>query len=501
MASAALPPESHRVRPLPSWNAVRAGLFFLLVPATCGWLLSVALSAAPNLLPQEIRISESADPNGSIWREYDPYMDDFVVFFAAGTIARDDPSGLYNVDEMHEREADVLGADPIEVIRLPFFNPPPYVTPFLLLSLLPLGLAATVWTLAGLGSMSATLALIWERARERDQLLLITMAGTVVSMPFHEVVLHGQVTLFLALAIAGFYWGAIAGNRTWVTAMSLAVLALKPQLVIAPIGFLIITRRNSALAKFALLEVGILAVGALLLGARAYLGWATLMIEAIGWEDSNGIWTHAMFGWNAFVRALAGPGLPVVRAGATLLFVSATALFAVQQWRRRLPSANQFAVIVFASLLMSPHLFAQDLLLAAVPLLVLISLGQSRALWTVYGASGWFLTYLHFNFLLPSPDQTGVNFVTLWLMAGLILAAMPAGESPPSLARQLSKASTAIRPGGGGRRTTAAVIACALPFGLLLLAPRCLSLWCLRRQRARALGKMAHSTRYALRTN
>ena len=423
MASVPALASSPRRTSSPIRLRIKTAASFLFVPLAMGWLLSVAIDAAPNLLPQEIRISGSADPNGSIWREYDPYMDDFVVFYTAGALARENAQGIYSVDTMHAEEAATLGALESEVIRLPFFNPPPYVAPFALLSFLAPGPAAAVWTFLGMAMFVAALVVMAKRAKRRDQLLFLAIAAIVVSMPFHEVILHGQLTLFLLAAWVAIYVGAIDGDRPWLAAVGLVVLAAKPQLVIVPLGYLLFSRQLGPLWRFAILETGIVIATAAALGSGVYLDWMRLMVQAIGWEDSNGVWTHAMFGWNAFVRALLGNGMQVARAVLSGLLVLGTALFIAAQWRKSLAPANLLAVLILGSLLMSPHLFAQDLLLVGLPILALVGVGANRLVWVSYSLIGWVLTYLHFSLLLPPPDEQEVNFVTLWLALGLIAAA------------------------------------------------------------------------------
>ena len=42
-----------------------------------------------------------------------------------------------------------------------------------------------------------------------------------------------------------------------------------------------------------------------------------------------------------------------------------------------------------------------------------------------FGAVGWALTFWHFSYLLPGPTEHGLNFVTLWLATGLLMASAP----------------------------------------------------------------------------
>ena len=55
------------------------------------------------------------------------------------------------------------------------------------------------------------------------------------------------------------------------------------------------------------------------------LHWLQLMVSAAGWEDKNGIWFHAMFGWNAFVRSMVGPDHHLLRSGLSVGLTLVTA--------------------------------------------------------------------------------------------------------------------------------------------------------------------------------
>ena len=87
-------------------------------------------------------------------------------------------------------------------------------------------------------------------------------------------------------------------------------------------------------------------------------------------------------------------------------------------------------MLVFASILMSPHLFAQDLMLPVAPLVLLAlrTTGRERSLWLAFGALGWLLTFIHFDVLMGTPAERTINFVSLWLASGVALAGIGAAR-------------------------------------------------------------------------
>ncbi len=415
----ALPLAGRAVRTTLPWLVV-----WLLLPALFGGLLFAAVESAQALAPQPIRISRAGT--------YDPYMDDFVVFYAAGRMVnKGAASSVYDPDELHREEAIAVHGQAGAIISLPYFNPPALLFGFAAVSMLPVAAAAVVFTLIQLGAFAAALAVL-ARARLLGLSGLggaIAVLALVASMPFHEVLLHGQISLALFAAWAAIYLGAFHGKGDRWTVPGLAVLALKPQLAIVPLLYLLVRRRWATLARFAAVEAACTALAVVAWGPGILVDFVALLKAASGWEDQNGIWVDVMFGWNALVRDLVGPQLHVARSVVSGALSAATlALIAALAHRRdshRKP-AETFAVLVFASLLVSPHLFSQDLVLAGLPLLLLATRGpdRERHAWALFGVLGWVLTFIHFRFLHTDPLAHDVNFVSLWLTSGVAVAAL-----------------------------------------------------------------------------
>jgi hypothetical protein len=399
-------------------------LAWAVLPALLGGLLFAAVESAQGLAPQPIRISRAGT--------YDPYMDDFVVFYAAGRIVNDGrASSVYDPAAVHRREAAVVAEPAWAIIPLPYYNPPHLLFGLAALSTLPIATAALLFTLVQLGAFAAALAIL-ARARLLGLSGLggsIAILALVASMPFHEVLLRGQISLVLFAAWAAIYLGAFHDKGDRWTVPGLAVLALKPQLAVVPLLYLLVQRRWATLARFAAVEAACTTLAVVAWGPGILVDFVALLKAASGWEDQNGIWVDAMFGWNALVRDLVGPQVHVARSVVSGGLSAATlALIAAVTHRRdtHRKSAETFAVLVFASLLVSPHLFAQDLVLAGLPLLLLATRGpdRERHAWALFGVLGWALTFVHFRFVHTDPLAHDINFVTLWLAGGVAVAAV-----------------------------------------------------------------------------
>lgn len=399
----------------------------LFGPILCGWFLFVILTSIGGLLPQPMRISTLG--------EYDPYMDDFVVFQGAGRLLwTDTPSDVYDVSSVHSEQAEVLKVPPESIIPLPFFNPPQTLPFFALFGLSNRVVGAVIWTVGSLGLFASACWLLRELSGSplRSVTTLAVLLGIACSMPAYEVILHGQTSFLLVVGLLLFYKGSIRGKAPAIGAMGLAILAMKPQLAIVPFGYVIATGQWRVVIGAGVLHAAALTASVGLFGLEVVPAWVRLMVEASAWEDQNGIWIHAMFGWNGFVRALLGPDLHLVRQVVVLLLSAGTIGGSV--WillRRRTSHEGKLLVLTSCALLISPHLFAQDLILLAVPIALLCVKQSSEQLtWIVYGLGGWVLTLAHFPWLFPDPDVLAVNFVTLWMAASLFLLAVPEMRLP-----------------------------------------------------------------------
>ncbi len=412
-------PPLSRALPLLNWQRV---LSYLVVPLVLGWFAFALVDSVTNFAPQTIRLSADKD--------YDPYFDDFAVFYSAGHVARgDDADRLYDPSTLHLAEANELGVPADSIIRLPFYNPPGTVFPLLALSLLSLAGAAIAWTVLQLAFFSAAFVALARAtvSRQNAPLLGIVILGTVSSMPFHETVLHGQMTMALLAGWVAIWFGAFRNRSDRWVVLGLTLVGMKPQLVVVPVVYLLLTRRWRAVGLATAVQALLGLAAVFFIDPMVQIRWVQLMIHATGWEDQNGIWLHAMFGWNAFVRALVGPEHHLIRTILAAVLTTGTAGYCVAAGRaamRQQRYAELFSMLVFASILMSPHLFAQDLLLAAVPLAILslTTAGRQRIFWLAFGGLGWALTFLHFDVLMGPPDEFAINLVSLWLAAGVLFA-------------------------------------------------------------------------------
>lgn len=404
-------------------RALWVGGTFLVLPALLAWFALVAMDGSSHLIQQDVRLPQST--------AYDPYFDDFVVFYSAGLMARQDGAdGVYRLEAIHRTEERVAQTGNEDVQVLPFFNAPHTLLGLAVLSVLPLGIAAAVWTVAGLATFVVALGCVarGRLARLDWSARALWAGGLGSSVPVFQTVLHGQMAFFLFGGWAMVWLGAFQARRPWVAAGGLVILAMKPPLLLLPVVSLLLTRQWAAVGRAAVIVVAGTAVVLSFGGAQMIRDYLSLLAHAASWEDANGISTWGMFGWNAFVRSVLGEAGAELRMAATVVLSGATLSLAWLALRRDgvITTERRFAVVVFGTLLISPHVYAHDLIFAALPLFLLATMDDSKAArgWALFALAGWFLLYFHFDLL----QRSRVNLTTI-AMAGALCAAAWGGRA------------------------------------------------------------------------
>ncbi|MGH7177070.1 MAG: glycosyltransferase family 87 protein [Tepidisphaeraceae bacterium] len=350
-------------------------------------LLIFAIASANRLSPRD----------GSL----EPQMlgHDFLPFYTAGTLVR---AGMYDLlydlgtlREM-ERETAARYAVPIGKSFGPFWNPPFYAWLFAPFAAMPYPHALASWTLLNVAALLVAMLLLtrmlgdtadWS-AKALVPLLML------VSMPFIQAISHGQNT-FGSLMLVAMMVTAWRAGRGLAAGVACGLLLYKPQLC-AVLGIMLVLDMGwRALAGLALTCAAL--VGVTILSMPRALA---LFVEQLPANlhymqiESTYLWErHATL--RAFWRLLLqgrGPGeatwaTSILAAGSALL-VFGGLLYAVVHLKRRSASPASalgtgdtpatrrdllIAATIAATPLIMPFYFDYDLLLLAVPAVLLAS--------------------------------------------------------------------------------------------------------------------------------
>ncbi|MDB5065382.1 MAG: hypothetical protein JWM18_1816 [Chloroflexi bacterium] len=302
---------------------------------------------------------------------------DYISFATGSRILTSGSRCLYCLSTQADAQAQVLGyrpAPPAPAFPHIFANPPLVAWLLRPVASLPLSTGLAVFLVASLAALLAGARLL-ERRLPRTlpdgRRALLVIAATA-SLPAATTLLLAQWDAFLLLAAVGAIW-ALDRDRPLAAGLLLSVLLVKPQLAWLLLPLLVAASRWRIAAGFALGAAVWLGSGLLIVGPRQLIELLPLVRAR---QTGESLLT-------AVLPALAGPagGNTAVLLAAPVLAAAAVAL----AWRcraglRRAAPPVAVSLGICASILCAPHVFSDDLLLLAVPLVVLATTWPRAAL-------------------------------------------------------------------------------------------------------------------------
>jgi hypothetical protein len=288
---------------------------------------------------------------------------DFVHFYTLGVVAANGESELlYRADELHARQVSLVPESDRE-FYVPVYGPQTALF-FAPLASLPYGLAALAWALLTTAVYALAVRTAWRHAPIPGADARFVTAAAAGFPPFWNLVLHGQTT---AWPLAGFLlgWLALERDRRFLAGLALGLVMVKPQLGLV-LAVIVLLRGEwlmlGGAATAAALQAGVvsLALGPAVLGE--YVGILRRLPELQALLEPRPYQLHSI---SALTGLLPSGASALVWAGASALVIAG----AVRVWRPHVPVALRMAVVMLASVLVSPHLTIYDATLVALPVL------------------------------------------------------------------------------------------------------------------------------------
>ncbi len=286
---------------------------------------------------------------------------DFLHFYVVGTITREhDAHALYDIDAMAAVTERVLPGVPKNTFP-PVYGPQVGLlfAPFSVFEYLS---ALYAWLALTLVGTAACVYLVW-RSSEVRRRVLWPVAVFALGMPgLHFALSFGQTSV-LGLACFTALWLALQSGFPFAAGLAVGALAYKPQLGLVVACVFILRREWRVVAG------AVLAIAAQLLAVWAYWGTSIFVdyarsipryLSLFGAMEPDPQLAYT-------VRSLL-VGLHVEQSWAVAASVSLSMVvigLAVAAWRHEVPVDLRFSGLVFATLLVDPHLYGYDLLLAA----------------------------------------------------------------------------------------------------------------------------------------
>jgi hypothetical protein len=318
---------------------------------------------------------------------------DFTPTLVGATIIRDGQGHLlYDHDAQYEAQGRVLAPyrDVTDGTLLPYIHPPFEALAFAPLLMLPYALLYALWSIATLAAAGGAIALLWRVAPPAGTLRWIALAAAASYSPLYQALWLGQTTPLILLGLCGTY-AALRSGHQGRAGLALALLVLKPQILVAAALICIVQRAWKAL----LVCAGVLGVATIAampwLGPLWPLDYARFLRGMEHWSGTRFEYPYAMYNWRGFAIQLTGtPGLL-----ATALALATVAALLAIGWRslRRTPAQGDTATSArtaplpwaagcLVAVLVTPHLYVHDLALLIFPgWLVAAELSHRRWSW------------------------------------------------------------------------------------------------------------------------
>ncbi len=336
-----------------------------------GFVALVLAALLASFLVAQVRLVVQRD--GAFYSGTDvPVGADFLVFYTGGRIvAAGDGASLYDPARQIEEQRVVLGRER----GLAIFPYPAFVAaPYALLSGLPLAVAYGV---AAAAMMAAAGLAVWMLRKVsptvREQPLLAFLA-VMISEPFNTALLGGQTVAFTLLCFAGTYT-ALRQERRLAAGIWLGLLCYKPQMAFLLVLMLLLRRRWRELAVAAVVVVGLAALGAAVAGPEWPARFWALTTGDFYQDNALAADGFRSISLPALFAHLAGRHSLVATLITALACVAIVAVLAAV-WRYAEPRSEsfplQFAAVIGATLLVSPHALFYEAGLLVLPVLLLI---------------------------------------------------------------------------------------------------------------------------------
>ena len=245
-----------------------------------------------------------------------------------------------------------------------YVNPPPFLLAIAPLGLLPYAVAWVVWSLAGW----AVWLLVARRILPQATLAIAAFPGAYLAAS------HAQNGFLTGALLIG---GVLALRRSQALSGALfGALIVKPHLALLVPLWLLAGRKWTALVAGAASAIGLSLLSLAMFGAETWRAWPdSFAVSAAIMRDGDAVFWQRMGTVYSAVRLYGGAEAALIAQAAVTLACAALVVFA---WRRTRDSEATGALMLAATALGSPYLFAYDLAFLALPVFWLVREGLAQ---------------------------------------------------------------------------------------------------------------------------
>jgi glycosyl transferase family 87 len=343
---------------------------------------------------------------------------DFSQFYTMGSLVRaHQTASLYDFAALHRAQVTLI-PESESVLYLPVY-PPQAALLFAPFSTFSYRTALMVWIFITIALFAVIVRSAWlPVARYLDDPVLV-IAAAAAFPPFWSLVAHGQNTIVI---LAGFWagWLALERERPFLAGLAFGLLLLKPQFAI-PLVVVVLACGEWAMLIGALTSVAIQAGSAwLLLGwsvLKAYAAFIPAILRNAELLEPKPYQTHSLKSLTELMPSWIGWPLWGLLAAGVLVYT-------VRAWRSNTTVRVRLGVVIFASVLVNPHLLIYDATILVLPLIWIGAYAQEHSrpedAWTFWTIVYWMFVAL----LAPTAFAIKVQ-VSVLLMIWLLVRSAP----------------------------------------------------------------------------
>ncbi|MGB8113735.1 MAG: glycosyltransferase family 87 protein [Candidatus Sulfotelmatobacter sp.] len=352
---------------------------------------------------------------------------DFLHFYTLGSLAlAHDGADLYSL-RAQSATAAARVPSAAGIFYLPLY-PPQVSILFAPLARLSYATALSIWIAFSALIYALCCYVVWGACpnlrREKTTVVILALGFPA----FWHLIAWGQSSA-LALACFTLAFCAFRSRRDFLAGLALGCLIFKPQLALGAAIVFVCTLRWRVIAGAFVSASAQLIAGWVYWGGDPFRNWIETLMNArkqFSWLEPRPYQTHCL---RTFWTML----LPWPVVSFTLYVFSGIviSIFAIICWRRRMPLSVRFSALLFATVLLAPHLTVYDLVILA-PAFILLSdwiLAQPDERRSRHLA---LLLYLAFVLPLVGPLARWTHFqASVPVMASILYFLWHCGRSSP----------------------------------------------------------------------
>lgn len=362
------------------WLTLRRLRAQAIVLAFCLWGVCAVDFATPGLF----------DRAGNI------KFQDFIQFpIAARLIAQGRVDELYDDRVLADGIRAIVGRQTSVYLR--YFYGPQVALPFLPFASLSFLAQAELWVTFSVLMYFASIYLLWRFCRALRPYPGFVFLCAIAYPPLFHFFVRGHLSAVVLVCFSAACL-AFLGRREWLAGIALGFLVFKPQFLVAVPLVLLLAQAWKPFAGLAVSAGAQLAATFIYFGPKVMRAYFSMLFHSAARPSTteltlSSIQMHSLRSfWSLLIPW--PPGVWVFYLLSSLAVVG----IAAAVWKSSAPLALRFSALVFASVLVNPHLYIYDLLALVPPFLLLAD-------WTLNNprlpSCTTFRVLLYLAFLLP----------------------------------------------------------------------------------------------------